>query len=308
MKLSGQKILVTGGGGLIGRRLVSCLEERGISRGDMYIPNSRECDLRIFEHARAATEGKDIIVHLAAITGGIDFHKNNPGLILRDNIAINANVFEAARLAGAKKLLTIGSAALYKGADVPYREDLLDVWSYDSADTHGPYNFSKYFLLLAGRSYRSQYGLNSIHLVFTNVYGPGGQEGSGYVIPSLIKRIEDAKKNGNDLEVWGTGIATRDFLYIDDAVDAIILALEKYDSPDPLNIGSGKEVSIKELSQNLCDLLNFKGNVRWLLDKPEGQLRRLLDTAKARQALGFIPKVSLREGLDHTVAWYRLHS
>lgn len=308
MKLSGQKILVTGGGGLIGRRLVSRLEECGISRSDMYIPNSRECDLRIFEHACAAAKGRDIIIHLAAVTGGIDFHKNNPGLILRDNIAINANVFEAARLAGVKKLLTIGSAALYRGAEVPYREELLDMWSYDSADTHGPYNFSKYFLLLAGRSYRSQYDLNSVHLVFTNVYGPGDREGGGYVIPSLIKRIEDAKKNGTDLEVWGTGIATRDFLYIDDAVDAIILALEKYDSPDPLNIGSGTEISIKELSQNLCELLDFQGSVRWLSDKPEGQLRRLLDTTKALQALGFVPKVSLREGLDRTVVWYRHRS
>ncbi len=304
MELSGKKILVTGGSGLIGNRLVSRLQENGISRSNIYTPTSLECDLRIFEQARIVAEGKDVIIHLAAVTGGIDFHKNNPGLILRDNIAINANVFEAARLAGVKKLLTIGSAALYKGEEVPYKEGLLDTWNYQPDDIHGPYNFSKYFLLLAGRSYRLQYGLNSVHLVFTNVYGPGDRGKSGYVIPSLIKRIEDSKNGGTDLEVWGSGIATRDFLYIDDAVDAIILALQKYDSPDPLNIGSGKETSIKEIAQSLCELLNFKGNLRWLSEKPEGQLRRLLDITKAVETIGFFPKTTIAEGLKRTVEWY----
>lgn len=304
MKIAGQKILMTGGGGFVGRVLLKKLIEEGVSPKDIYSPDEKECDLRVFENCKKATEGRDLVIHLAAVTGGIEFHKNNPARILSDNVAINRNIIEASRLSGVKKFLSVGSAALYDGGELPYKEELLDNWICAVDDLHAPYNYSKYLLFLATRFYRKQYGFNAIHLVFTNVYGPGDDGKTGYFIPSLIERVLKAKKDGLDLEVWGTGRATRDFVYVEDVADAIIKALKLYDESEPINIGTGKERSIKEITKMVADAAEFKGKIKWLTDKPEGQMRRVLDTNRAKKFLKFSAKMPMKKGIEKTLNWF----
>ena len=306
MVLKNKKILVTGGGGFLGSFVVRELIRRGAPKNTITITHSHTSDLRRLPHAIKAVEGKDIVIHLAAVTGGIEFHKNNPGSAIYDNAQMNINILEASRRAGVEKLVSIGSAAVYRKEDpLPYREESFGR-SVDLDSFHAPYNFAKLLLLVEGQAYRKQYGMNVVYLVPTNMYGPGDTGKTGYVIPSLIKRILEAKEvSASTLEVWGTGKVTRDFLYVEDAASGIVSALLKYDKPEPINLASGKEVFMKELAETLCRLMKFNGKIVWLTDKPEGDSRRVLDARKAKKEFGIEAKTSLKDGLRKTIEWYK---
>ena len=306
MFLKNKKILVTGGNGFVGQSVVRELLRRGAKSRSIFTPRSKEFDLREASDAGKAVKGKNIIIHLAAITGGIEFHRDNPGVALYDNALINLNILEAARKEGAEKFVGLGSAAIYyKNDPLPYHEECFGR-NIDLDSLHTPYNFAKLLLLVSGQAYRKQYGINVIYLVPTNMYGPGDTGKTGYVIPSLIKRILEAKEAKKPtLEVWGTGKVTRDFLYVEDAASGIVSALLKYDKPEPVNLASGKEVSMKELAETLCRLMQFNGKIVWLTDKPEGEPRRVLDTTRAKKEFGFLAKTSLEAGLRKTIEWYK---
>ena len=302
--LTDKKILITGASGFIGSNLAHRLAEIGVPSGSIIAPPHSECDLRVFSECERVLKGIDVVFHLAAVTGGIEFHQKNPGRIIYDNAAMGLNLLEASRRAGVEKFIGIGSAAAYpREAPLPYREE--DLWLDRSSDAiHFEYNFAKTLLLAQGQAYRREFGFNAVYPVLTNVYGPGDSGQSGYVIPTLIRRIIQAKAQGLDaIEVWGTGRPTRDFLYVDDAVRGLMLVAERYNRPEPINLGSGREVSTKELAETISRLMEFRGNIRWLTDKPDGQPRRLLDITRARSELEFSPKVSLEEGLRRTIDW-----
>lgn len=306
MLLKNKKILVTGGHGFVGGFVVRELIKQGVSESFITVPRSKDCDLRKFSDAVKAVKGNDIVIHLAAVTGGIEFHKNNPGVAIYDNALMGINLLEVSRKTGVEKFVSLGSAAIYRKNDsLPYKEESFGK-GIDFDSLHTPYNFAKLLLMVQGQAYHKQYGMNVIYLIPTNMYGPGDNGKTGYVIPSLIQRIFEAKeKKSSTLEVWGTGKVTRDFLYVQDAASGIVSALLKYDKPEPVNLASGKETSMKELAETLCRLMQFKGKIVWLTDKPEGDPRRVLDTTRAKKEFGFSPKISLESGLKKTIKWYK---
>lgn len=308
MELTDKKIFITGVHGFLGPAVVRKLKERGVPEQNLFTPARDECDVRIYDQCKAAVEGKDIVIHLAAITGGIDFHAKHAGRIFYENTLMNINMVEASRLGGVKKFIGIGSAAVYPAdARLPLKEDDLTAGGVKDP-IHEAYNISKLHLYAQGIAYRAQYGLNAIHLVLTNMYGPGDSGETGYVIPTLIRRILDAQRTGAaSLEVWGTGKPTRDFLFVDDAAEGVVRAVESYDEQAPLNLGSGNEVAIKELVELLARLMEFKGEIVWLSDKPNGTMRRIVDISRARQKIGFEPQVALEEGLKRTVEWMNVN-
>lgn len=293
--------MITGASGFVGSNLVRYLTSVGVPARNIVASSHLEYDLRVFSDCERILKGIDVVFHLAAVTGGVEFHQKNPGKILYDNAAMNLNLLEASRRPGVKKFIGIGSAAVYpQDAPLPYREK--DLWLDRSDPIHFEYNFAKMLLLAQSQAYRREFGFNAVYPVFTNIYGPGDSGQSGYVIPTLIRRVSEARKRGaGEIEVWGTGQPTRDFLYVDDAVRGLILVAERYDKVEPINLGSGREVSIRELVETICHLMDFQGEIRWLTDKPDGQPRRLLDITRAREALGFEPLTSLEEGLRKTI-------
>jgi len=302
-----KKILVTGGAGFLGSFLVEKLiKERGVSPGNIRVPRSKEVDLKIWENCVKAVKDMDIVIHLAAKVGGIGFNKKYPATLFYDNAIMGIQLMEVARLGGVQKFVAIGTVCAYpKYTPVPFREE--DLWNGYPEETNAPYGIAKKILLVQAQAYRQQYGFNAIYLLPVNLYGPRDNfdPESSHVIPALIKKMVDAKlEEKSEVVVWGTGKASREFLYVEDAAEAILLATEKYNKADPVNIGAGKEITIRELVNLIAELTGYKGNIVWDTSKPDGQPRRCLDTSKARDEFGFKAKTSLKEGLKRTIKWY----
>lgn len=307
MELTNKKILITGTNGFLGKYLVkNLLEKRKVPKENLFLPSFEELDLRKLEDCQKAVENQDIIIHLAAKVGGIGLNKEIPGEMFYDNAIMGIQLMELARKARVEKFITLGTICCYpKFTPVPFKET--DLWNGYPEETNAPYGLAKKMLLVQAQAYRQQYGFNSIFLMPINLYGPGDnfEERSSHVIPALIKKVAEAKKqNKNYIEVWGTGKATRGFLYVEDAAEGILSATEKYDKPEPINLGSDMEISIKDLVELICKLMDFKGEIRWDATKPDGQPRRCLDVSQAEKGFGFIAKTNFEKGLKDTINWY----
>ena len=301
-----RRVMVTGGGGFLGKAVVRRLQEAGAS--DIFVPRSRDYDLRLpADIARALDDGSpDVIIHLAAVVGGIGANRENPGRFFYENAIMGIELMERARLAGVKKFVQIGTVCAYpKFTPVPFHED--DLWNGYPEETNAPYGVAKKMLLVQGQAYRQQYGFDVIHLIPVNLYGPGDNfdPASSHVIPALIKKCVDAREAAADhIEVWGTGSASREFLYVDDAAEGIVLGTERYDGADPVNLGVGREITIRELVELIARLTRFQGQIRWDATKPDGQPRRALDTSRARELFGFVARTGFEDGLRRTIEWY----
>jgi GDP-L-fucose synthase len=304
--LAPSRVLVTGGAGFLGRRVVAKLKERGAA--DVFVPRRAEYDLRDRDAVRRclADAQPSVVIHLAAVVGGIGANREKPGGFLYDNAIMGLQLIEQARLAGVAKFVTIGTVCSYpKFAPVPFREE--DLWNGYPEETNAPYGIAKKLLLVQGQAYRRQYGFNAIYLIPVNLYGPGDNfdPDSSHVIPALIKKCVDAREAGDPfIQVWGSGSASREFIYVDDAAEAIVKATEAYDGAEPVNIGAGFEITIRELTSLIVELTGFQGAVRWDAFAPDGQPRRMLDTSRARERFGFVAKTGFRDGLQRTVSWY----
>ncbi len=297
---------MTGGGGFLGQAVIRRLQAGGAD--SIFVPRSNEYDLRTKDGIdRALADGRpQLIIHLAAVVGGIGANRENPGRFFYENAIMGIQLMEQARLAGVEKFVTIGTVCAYpKFTPVPFKED--DLWNGYPEETNAPYGLAKRMLLVQGQAYRQQYGFNAIYLLPVNLYGPGDNfdPRSSHVIPALIKKSVDAIDSGADhIDVWGTGAASREFLYVDDAAEGVVLAAEKYDSPEPVNLGVGKEITIRELVTLIAELTGFSGEIRWDATKPDGQPRRALDTSRARERFGFVAGTSFEGGLRRTIEWY----
>ncbi len=298
-----KKIVVTGGAGFLGSHLVPGLRKLG---ADIFVPFSKKYDLRQKSACRKIIKGQDIVIHLAAKVGGIGLNRKRPGEMFYDNIIMGVNLMEEARLARITKFVNIGTVCSYpKYTPVPFKEE--DFWNGYPEETNAPYGLAKKMLYVQSQAYRQQYGFNSILLVPVNLYGIGDNfnPASSHVIPALIKKTVEAKiNNKKEVIIWGTGQATREFLYVDDCVNAIILATEKYNKSDPINIGSNFEISITDLVIKICKIVGFTGKIIWDKTKPDGQPRRRLNTDKAYQEFGFKAKTKFDTGLRKIIKWY----
>ena len=305
--LTKKKVLITGANGFLGKHLVkNLLEKRKVSKENLFLPSSKELDLRKWENCQKAVENQDIVIHLAAKVGGIGLNQEKPGELFYDNLIMGIQLMEAARQTDVEKFVAIGTICAYpKFTPIPFKED--DLWNGYPEETNAPYGLAKKMLLVQAQAYRQQYGFNAIYLLPVNLYGPEDNfdTKSSHVIAALIKKVADAKKeNRNYIDVWGTGKPTREFFYVEDAVEGILLTTEKYDKPEPVNLGSGMEISIKDLAELICRLMDFKGEVRWDTAKPNGQPRRMLDTSRAKKEFSFEAKTPFEEGLKKTIDWY----
>ena len=301
-----RRVMVTGGGGFLGAAVVRHLRERGAT--DIFVPRSREYDLRTLDAIVAALrDGRpDVVIHLAAVVGGIGANRENPGRFFYENAIMGIELMEQARRAGVSKYVQIGTVCSYpKFTPVPFHED--EIWNGYPEETNAPYGLAKKMLLVQGQAYREQYGFDVIHLIPVNLYGPGDNfdPASSHVIPALIKKCVDAREAGEGhIEVWGTGSASREFIYVDDAATGIVLATERYDGSEPINLGVGREITIRDLVELIARLTHFEGDVRWDATKPDGQPRRALDTNRARERFGFQAETSFEDGLRRTIEWY----
>jgi GDP-L-fucose synthase len=308
MDLSKKRITITGGRGFLGTHLAQKLKkERGCEI--VFIADLPEYDLRILDNIKRMLNDQkpDIVIHLAAVVGGIGANRENPGKFFYDNAIMGIQLMHESYLRKIEKFVALGTICCYpKFTPVPFKEE--DLWDGYPEETNAPYGLAKKMLLVQSQAYRQQYGFNSIFLMPVNLYGPGDNfdPKSSHVIPALIKKCIDAQKNRDDhIVVWGTGKASREFLYVEDAAEAIILATEKYNKLNPVNIGAGFEIKIKELVELIVKLTNFKGKIVWDTAKPDGQPRRCLDTSKAEKEFGFVAKTDFFEGLKKTIEWYR---
>ena len=301
-----RRVTVTGGHGFLGSAVVARLHGAGVT--EVFVPRSRDYDLRTRDGiARALADGKpDLIIHLAAVVGGIGANRENPGRFFYENAIMGIELMEQARLAGVAKFVGVGTVCSYpKFSPVPFHED--DLWNGYPEETNAPYGLAKKMLLVQGQAYRDQYGFNAIHLLPVNLYGPGDNfdPASSHVIPALIKKCVEARDRGDPfMEAWGTGSVSREFLYVDDAARGIVLAAERYDGRDPVNLGVGSEITIKDLTELIARLTGFAGGIQWDPSKPNGQPRRALDTSRAREGFGFVAGTSFEEGLRATISWY----
>jgi GDP-L-fucose synthase len=304
-----RRVVVTGGHGFLGSFVVEKLRASGAK--EVVVPRSKTHDLRIQTEAlRLYRDSKpDIFIHLAAVVGGIGANRENPGRFFYDNAIMGLNVIEAARIAGIEKFVCVGTICSYpKFTPVPFREE--DFWSGYPEETNAPYGLAKKMLLVQLQSYREQYGMNGIYLTPVNLYGPRDNFDleSSHVIPALIRKSLEAKESGApEIEAWGTGNATREFLYVEDAAEAIVLAAEKYSKPELVNLGSGEELRVRDLLETIRAVTGSSAKVRWNASKPDGQPRRCLDTSRAAAEFGWRAKTALRSGLQKTVDWYVDH-
>ncbi|MEX0811996.1 MAG: NAD-dependent epimerase/dehydratase family protein [Chitinophagales bacterium] len=303
---SNSVLAVTGATGFVGTVFMKKLEASGLNFKEVRVLRSRDYDLRNLEDAKAAFEGADYVVHIAGITGGIEFTRLNQGSVYYDNIMMNTNVLHSAYLNKVKKVVSVGSVCSYpKFAKTPFKES--EIWDGYPEEINAPYGMAKKMLIVQGEAYKNQYGLDSQVLLFTNLYGPGDHfdKDRSHVAPALIVKFKEAKNSGsNKIVLWGDGTPTRDLLYVEDAADSIIHALQSSSEVSPINVGSGIEVSIKELANTIHKLVGGEFELEWDTSKPNGQPRRILDTSLAEKEIGFKAKFSLREGLKNTIDWY----
>jgi GDP-L-fucose synthase len=303
--LSFASVLVTGGGGFLGSHVVDRLRADGI---EPFVPRRADYDLTRSEDAEGAFADSrpDLVLHLAAEVGGIGANRENPGRYWYANLIMGAHVLELARLHAVGKLVVLGTICAYpKLAPVPFRED--DLWNGYPEETNAPYGVAKKALLVGEQAYRQQYGLNAVHLLPVNLYGPRDNFDlrTSHVIPALVRKMVEARERGDrDVVLWGDGSPTREFLYVEDCAEGIWLAAQRYDGAEPVNLGTGEEISIRELAELVAELTGFEGELVWDTSKPNGQPRRTLETSRAAELFGFRARTPLREGLERTVAWY----
>jgi GDP-L-fucose synthase len=305
--LSAKRIVVTGGTGFLGTHLVRRLRERGCQ--SVFVPSHAGFDLtRIDSVERLFAEHQpEVLIHLAAVVGGIGANRSDPGRFFYDNAIMGIQLIEAARRHGVEKVVALGTICAYpKFTPIPFREE--DLWDGYPEETNAPYGLAKKMLLVQCQAYRAQYGLNAIYLLPVNLYGPGDNVDleSSHVIPALIRKCVQAVQDGcEEIVLWGDGSPTREFLYVKDAAEAIVLAAERYDQPDPVNLGSGTEISIRDLAAAIASLTGFSGRITWDSSKPNGQPRRCLDVTRAEREFGFRASTPLDMGLRNTIEWYR---
>ncbi|BAU10886.1 3-beta hydroxysteroid dehydrogenase/isomerase [Leptolyngbya sp. NIES-3755] len=307
LNLQNKRILVTGGAGFLGRQVVHQLCAAGADPQKITVPRSQDLDLRKMENCQRAADQQDIVIHLAAHVGGIGLNREKPAELFYDNLMMGTQLIHAAYEAGVQKFVCAGTICAYpKFTPVPFKED--DIWNGYPEETNAPYGIAKKALLVQLQSYRQQYGFDGIYLLPVNLYGPGDNfdPRSSHVIPALVRKVYEAQQQGlTELPVWGDGSPTREFLYVDDAARGIVVATQEYSDPDPVNLGTGEEISIRDLIVLLCDLMEFKGEIVWETDKPNGQPRRCLDTDRAKERFGFTAEVGFEQGLKNTIDWYR---
>lgn len=307
MELKGKRIVVTGGAGFLGQYVVQALRERGCK--EIAVPRRSQYDLtREVDVAQLYRDLRpEVVIHLAAAVGGIGANRANPGRFFYENLVMGAMLMEYSQRAGVEKFVGVGTVCAYpKFTSVPFREE--DLWNGYPEETNAPYGLAKKMLLVQGQAYRQQYGFNAIHLLPANLYGPGDNFDlqTAHVIPALIRKCLEAVERGEaKIVCWGDGTPTREFLYVEDCAEAIVLAVERYDGADPVNIGAGFEISVKKLVELIAELSGFQGQILWDTSKPNGQPRRCLDTSRAWELFGFRAKTDFREGLLRTIQWYR---
>lgn len=301
-----ERVIVTGGAGFLGSYVVRKLRERGVER--IFVPRSREYDLVRAENIRRLYDDAqpDLVIHLAAVVGGIGANRDNPGKYFYDNLMMGVQLIEEGRVRGLKKFVATGTICAYpKFTPVPFKED--DLWNGYPEETNAPYGLAKKMMLVQSQSYREQYGFNSIFLLPVNLYGPRDNFDlhSSHVIPALIRKCVEAVRRGEDeIPCWGTGAATREFLHAEDCAEGLLMAAERYDKSDPVNLGAGFEISIRDLAEKIGRLTGFKGRFVWDRSKPDGQPRRCLDTSRAEREFGFHARIGFDEGLRQTIDWY----
>ncbi|MCL4557750.1 MAG: GDP-L-fucose synthase [Deltaproteobacteria bacterium] len=301
-----RSVVVTGGAGFVGRYVVDILGKSGAKR--IIVPRSRDYDLRKESDVKKLLKQSrpDIVIHLAAVVGGIGANREHPGKFFYDNLSMGMHLIEQSRISGVEKFVAIGTVCAYpKFTPVPFKEE--DLWNGYPEETNAPYGLAKKMLLVQSQAYRQEYGFDSIFLLPVNLYGPGDNfdPSSSHVIPALIKKCVDAVAEGKDrIVVWGTGRASREFLYVEDCARGIILAAERYDKPGPVNLGSGMEIRIKDLVRLISELTGFKGKIVWDSSKPDGQPRRSLNTSKAYKEFGFRAETDFEQGLKKTIQRY----
>lgn len=301
-----QRFVITGGAGFLGSHVVQAIQRRGA--GQVFVARSADYDLR--EHGAVVDllndTRPDVVVHMAAVVGGIGANRERPAEFFYDNLVMGVNLMHEAWKLGVRKFVTIGTVCAYpKFTPVPFREETL--WDGYPEETNAPYGLAKKMLLVQGQAYRQQYGFDAIYLLPTNLYGMGDNfdPKSSHVIPALIRKFVEAKERGDrQVIAWGTGSPTREFLFVEDAAEGIALATERYNDPEPINLGSGDEISIRDLTHLIAELTEFEGEVVWDSTKPDGQPRRKLDTSRAEAAFGFRSSTGFREGLKRTIDWY----
>jgi GDP-L-fucose synthase len=307
--LRGKTIMVTGGAGFLGSQVCRQLEGRDPAR--VVVPRSATCDLRDRDAVRNLLREvwPDLVLHLAAVVGGIEANRRNPGRFFFDNALMGIQLLEEARRVGVTKFVGLATICSYpKFTPVPFKEE--DLWGGYPEETNAPYGLAKKMLLVQAQAYRQQYGFNAITLFPVNLYGPGDSfdPASSHVIPALIRKAVEARDVGRDhIDVWGTGSASREFLFVRDAAEGVVRAAEHYDQPEPVNLGSGREITIRALAGLVCELCGFKGEIRWDASRPDGQPRRCVDVSRARREFGFAARTTLREGLGETIGWYERH-